>query len=196
MTNSEGCTLDRPGTEIQRRAPLISTPMTKVAASSSTLPQNTSSASRRTWRGEAQRDASISISAIGRKTNWRLAKMKESAPMRSAAGGEAASVSMTPKAMIARMAPSDQRSTVHHHWPIDAPVVARNLDHAALPKTLRARQGARHGAERIAAMLVALPLVPRGAGRRQQHHGAPLGRLALRARRARRRAPTAGRRSG
>ena len=38
--------------------------------------------------------------------------------MRSAAGGEAASVSSTPNAMIARMAPSDQRSTVHHHWPI------------------------------------------------------------------------------
>src|SRR5205814_10141550 len=29
-------------------------------------------------------------------------------------------------------------------------------------------QGPRHGAERIAAVLVALPLVPRGAGRRQQ----------------------------
>ena len=118
MTNSEGCRLDRPGTEIQRRAPLISMPMTKVAASSTMLPQNTSSASRRMWRGEASEIASISTSAIGRKKNWRLAKMKESAPMRSAAGGEAASVSMTPKAMMARMAPSDQRSTVHHHWPI------------------------------------------------------------------------------
>ncbi len=78
--------------------------------------------------------ASISSSAIGRNTNWRLANMKESAPMRSAAGGEAARVSITPNAMIARTAPSDQRSTVHHHWPIDAAVVARNLDHAALPK--------------------------------------------------------------
>ena len=38
--------------------------------------------------------------------------------MRSAAGGEAARVSITPNAMIARMAPSAQRSTVHHHWPI------------------------------------------------------------------------------
>ena len=38
--------------------------------------------------------------------------------MRSAAGGEAARVSITPNAMIARTAPSDQRSTVHHHWPI------------------------------------------------------------------------------
>ncbi len=115
MTNSEGCTLDRPGTEIQRRAPLISTPITKVAASRITLPQNTSSASRRTWRGEASEIDSISASATGRKMNWRLANMKESAPMRSAAGGEAASVSSTPKAMIDRMAPSAQRSTVHHH---------------------------------------------------------------------------------
>ena len=38
--------------------------------------------------------------------------------MRSAAGGEAASVSSTPNAMIASTAPSAQRSTVHHHWPI------------------------------------------------------------------------------
>ena len=38
--------------------------------------------------------------------------------MRSAAGGEAASVSITPNAMIASTAPSAQRSTVHHHCPI------------------------------------------------------------------------------
>src|SRR5471030_2251159 len=43
------------------------------------------------------------------------------------------------------------------------------------PQNLGARQSPRHLAEGIATMLVALPLVPRRAGRREQHHGGALG---------------------
>src|SRR5476649_2376473 len=68
--------------------------------------------------------------------------------------------------------PSGRRSTTIGRSGCDHRAGPGSLHHH---KNLGARQSPRHLAEGIATMLVALPLVPRRAGRREQHHGGALG---------------------
>ncbi len=62
--NSDGWS-DSPGSSIQRRAPLISTPTTKVAASSTTEMMNPTAAMRRMVRGLCSETTNIIASAGG-----------------------------------------------------------------------------------------------------------------------------------
>ncbi len=63
LRNSDGCN-DRNGIGSQRRAPLISTPTTSVAAVSSSAMAKPISAKRRTPRGESSDTVIISAAAI------------------------------------------------------------------------------------------------------------------------------------
>ncbi len=64
LTNSEGCN-DRPGRLSQRRAPLISTPTTKVKASSANAIAKPITAMRRMVRGGCSETANIRPIAKG-----------------------------------------------------------------------------------------------------------------------------------
>ena len=64
LINSEGCS-DRPGKLIQRRAPLISTPMTKVNASRTSEMPKPITAMRRIVRGGWSETANMRPSANG-----------------------------------------------------------------------------------------------------------------------------------
>ncbi len=63
--NSDGCS-EKPGRSIQRRAPLISTPTTKVSASSAIAIAKPTKATRRTARGVQQRHPEHD-----RESDWR-----------------------------------------------------------------------------------------------------------------------------
>ena len=91
--NSLGWT-DMPGSEIQRRAPLISTPTTIVAAVSASAMTQPMIASRRMLRGESSDTATTIAPASGRKTTCLRMNMSREVPMRSATAGLAASIMM------------------------------------------------------------------------------------------------------
>ena len=78
----------------QRRAPLVSKPITRVAAVSRSAPTQPTAATRRTARGESRDTATISAPARPRKTTCLASSMPRAAePMtRSATAGLAASI--------------------------------------------------------------------------------------------------------
>ena len=75
---------------------------------------NTTSASRRIWRGDRNDVAIITTKAGARNITWRLTKWNGSSPMRVATGGLAASDSTMPASISTAIAASISRSTVHH----------------------------------------------------------------------------------
>ncbi len=77
LTNSEGCS-DKPGKLIQRRAPLISTPMTKVSASRTSEMPKPITAMRRMVRGGWSETANMRPSANGSIARWRRTKCSPS----------------------------------------------------------------------------------------------------------------------
>ncbi len=91
--NSDGCT-ERPGSEIQRRAPLISTPTTMVAAVSASAMTQPMIASRRMPRGDSSETATTQAPAAARKNTCLRMNMSREEPMRSATAGLAASIMM------------------------------------------------------------------------------------------------------
>ncbi len=117
LTNSEGCS-DRPPRLIQRAAPLISWPDSRVAAISPTAMMKPTQARRRTVLGDSSETPNMVSSAGGTKTNWRRMKWKCSAPMRSATAGLAAMISNAPITTSSASATMLQRSTVHHQRPM------------------------------------------------------------------------------
>ncbi len=73
LMNSEGCS-EKPGRLIQRRAPLISIPITKVSAKSAVAIAKPMKAMRRINRGGSSDTPNMIASAIGTVTRWRSAK--------------------------------------------------------------------------------------------------------------------------
>jgi hypothetical protein len=72
------------------------------------------SAARRTWRGDRNEVASISIAVGGSNSTWRSTKWKVGRPMRSATAGLAASAITTPITIKAPKAASNQPSTLRN----------------------------------------------------------------------------------
>ena len=68
LRNSLGCS-EKPGSAIQRRAPLISVPMTSVAAVSTSAMTQPASATRRTPRGDSRLTPTTISPATARKKN-------------------------------------------------------------------------------------------------------------------------------
>ena len=93
LRNSLGCT-DMPGSAIQRRAPLISTPCTSVSAVSPSARTQPASASRRTPRGESIEVTTTISPATARNTTCLRMNMSRDVPIRSATDGLAASIRM------------------------------------------------------------------------------------------------------
>ena len=93
LRNSEGCT-ERPGSEIQRRAPLISTPITMVAAVSASAMMQPMMARRRMLRGDSSDTATTIAPAAARKNTCLRMNTSRDEPMRSATAGLAASIMM------------------------------------------------------------------------------------------------------
>ena len=91
--NSDGCT-DMPGSEIQRRAPLISTPTSMVAAVSASAMRQPMIARRRMPRGESSDTATTIAPAAARKNTCLRMNRSREEPMRSATAGLAASIMM------------------------------------------------------------------------------------------------------
>ena len=89
--NSEGCT-ERPGSAIQRRAPLISTPTTIVAAVSASAIMQPMIARRRMPRGDSNETATTTAPAAARKNTCLKKNRSREEPMRSATAGLAASI--------------------------------------------------------------------------------------------------------
>ena len=73
FTNSEGWMLT-PASTIQRRAPLISAPITSVAAVMASATMKTASARRRIWRGERNETAIITRKVGARYIACRFTK--------------------------------------------------------------------------------------------------------------------------
>jgi hypothetical protein len=87
--NSLGCT-DMPGSAIQRRAPLISMPATKVSAVSASAMANPTMATRRTPRGLSSDTATTISPATARNSTCFRMNMSRETWMRSATAGLAA----------------------------------------------------------------------------------------------------------
>ena len=82
-----------PGREIQRRAPLISVPATRVSAVSARAPAAPSSARRSVQRGESSETQTITTTARPEYITCRDRNMRrDDAPMRSATAGLALSI--------------------------------------------------------------------------------------------------------
>ena len=96
LRNSEGCMVPSSGKLSQRRAPLVSKPITSVAAVSAIAPRQPSRAKRRTPFGDSSETITISDAARPRKTTCLASsRQREEVPMtRSATAGEAASIIM------------------------------------------------------------------------------------------------------
>ena len=71
LTNSDGCS-EKPATDNQRRAPLISTPANTVITSNIKATANIGNANRRTWRGVKSDARNNTLTATGRTNIWRL----------------------------------------------------------------------------------------------------------------------------
>ncbi len=91
LRNSLGCSV-MPGSEIQRRAPLISTPATSVIAVSSRAAMQPASASRRTPLGDSSDTLTTTQAASARNTTCLRMKLSRLTWMRSATAGLAASI--------------------------------------------------------------------------------------------------------
>ena len=91
--NSDGCT-DMPGNAIQRRAPLISTPITIVAAVSTNAIRQPTMATRRMLRGDSSDTPTTIAPAAARNTTCFRMNMSREVPIRSATAGLAASIMM------------------------------------------------------------------------------------------------------
>ena len=89
--NSLGCS-DSPGNAIQRRAPLISTPITSVSAVSASATRQPASATRLTPRGDSSDTTTTTAPARPRKNTCLRMKMSRDCLMRSATAGLAASI--------------------------------------------------------------------------------------------------------
>ena len=89
--NSLGCS-EMPGSAIQRRAPLISTPITIVAAVSTRAMMQPTIARRRISRGDSRDTATTTAPASARNSTCLRMNMSRDWPMRSATAGEAASI--------------------------------------------------------------------------------------------------------
>ena len=137
---------------------------------------NSSSAARRTWRGDRNEVAIIRI-AVGtsisacRSTKWKVERLS-----RSATAGLAASAMTRPITISATNEPSSQRSTVRIQSATGPRSDSRH--HGSRPPSCACararapRQPFGDGcAKGLAARLEIGELVERGAGRRQQHHG-------------------------
>ncbi len=81
-----------PGSEIQRRAPLISTPATKVSAVSTRAAKQPARASRRTPLGDNRETLTTTQAAMARNTTCLRMKASRLTWMRSATAGLAASI--------------------------------------------------------------------------------------------------------
>ncbi len=92
LRNSLGW-IDMNGMAIQRRAPLISTPCTRVSAVSPRAAMQPSSASLRTLRVDSSEVPITMPPASARKITCLPMNMSREAPMRVATAGEAASTS-------------------------------------------------------------------------------------------------------
>ena len=73
LRNSDGWMLT-PASTIQRRAPFTSAPNTSVAAVIASATTNTTSASRRIWRGDRNEAAIITSKVGARYIAWRFTK--------------------------------------------------------------------------------------------------------------------------
>ena len=91
LRNSLGCTV-MPGTLIQRRAPLISTPWTSVPNVSSSAAPQPRIARRRTPRGDSRDTATTTNPASARNTTCFRMNTSRDTWMRSATAGDAASI--------------------------------------------------------------------------------------------------------
>jgi hypothetical protein len=91
LRNSDGCT-DMSGKAIQRRAPLISMPTTRVEAVSSSAIRQPTIARRRMLRGDISDTPTTMPPATARKHTCLMMNMSRGVPMRCATAGEAASI--------------------------------------------------------------------------------------------------------
>ncbi len=85
---------DMPGSEIQRRAPLISTPITRVAAVSASATMQPTMARRRIQRGESNDTPQTIAPASARKITCLTISALRGSPIRSATAGLAARIRM------------------------------------------------------------------------------------------------------
>ena len=91
--NSEGCMVPSSGKASQRRAPLVSKPMTRVAAVSASAPMQPRMARCRMLRGVSSETITISAAASGEEHHLLGEEQyRASVPMRSATAGLAASI--------------------------------------------------------------------------------------------------------
>ena len=89
LRNSLGC-IDMPGKLSQRRAPLISAPLTNVSAVSTRAPAQPTSATRRTPRGDNNDTVNITAMAAHRNTTCLSRKMSREMRIACATAGLAA----------------------------------------------------------------------------------------------------------
>ncbi len=139
FTNSDGCTLDRPGSEIQRRAPLIIDADDEGGVPAAARRRGTPPG-RAAGCAAARRSEIASISIDGMRQEEDTGAGEDEASRRRCARPPAArppGSASTPTPMIGQ--DGAQRPAVDGPPPLadDAAVVARNLDHAALPETCR-----------------------------------------------------------
>jgi muconolactone delta-isomerase len=113
LRNSDGWT-ETPRSEIQRRAPLTSTPMKSTSTMATRDPASMTSASLRMLRGDRKETPSMAPTAGSMKTIWRSTKWNSDRPMRSATAGLAAKDNTMPSTIRLKKAARNQRSTVHH----------------------------------------------------------------------------------
>ena len=165
LRNSLGCT-ENPGNAIQRRAPLISTPITIVSAVSISAMAQPANATRRTPLGDSRLTATTMRPAMARKKT--CLKMNMSRAGMDALGHRRA------RRQHQDVAEADQRRDGHQRPAIDGPPPA------AQQRCIGARQYGHHAgfpfrdvvdqrAKPVAALIETGELVPTRTGRRQQH---------------------------